>query len=306
MNPSLLTELGFGTKHFLVLLFVIGFFLFQSLFAWLAATLGSRRTRSSRELGVREQSVALVPKADLARSESSPAKEQSVNVLVCLLPEDLCGRVATYCGFQGVGTLSGCCKKTQSQMWDSREVWMALAASADVATSYTPRTTGREACDVFRRAAFRTDLSRLRSLSTSGRSQPVLEEAAHVACGLLPGDLSLSDLTDFIQIGLRSLGAHDPESSAANKAAERLLRASRRCMELFTEEQLEHLEYAYKSVHQLHALMLSSMKDSYEGLLEQSMWTDPPDRDLTGPPDMADDPELKALLELYDDDDDCS
>jgi len=292
MSLSLLTDLVFCPEHILLLLFIIGFFMFQALFAWLKSVLGSHRTRSSREMGVREESVALVPKANSARSASTSAKAQSVNVLMCLLPEDLCGRVACYCGFQGVGTLSASCKKLQLQVWESREVWMALAATAKLATSFVARCSGREACDVFRRGFFRTDLSRLRSLSSSGRSQPILEEAAHVACGLLPGDLSDSEMTDFVQIGSRSLGAHDPESPAANRAAERLLRASRRCIALFTEEQLEHLEYAYKSVHQIHALMLSSMKDSYEGMLEQSMWTGPPD------PDMADDPYFKEFMEL--------
>lgn len=297
MNPSQLTDLIFSTEHILLILFVFGYFLIRALFTCPASMLEAHRARSSRAIGVHsERSVALVPKAKTHRREGSPSKELCVSELLCRLPEDICGRVACYTAFQGVGSLSGCCKKLQFQVWESREVWMALAASKALAITFPPSTSGEQARDMFRRAAFCTDLSRLRSLAAKGRSQPILEEAAHVACGLLPGDLSLSDLADFIQIGTRCLGAHDPESPAANQAAERLLRASRRCMELFTEEQLEHLEYAHKSVHQLHALMLSSMRDSYEGLLEHSLWTGPPD------PDPADALELKELFELYNDD----
>jgi len=225
--------------------------------------------------------------------ERSPAKAGTVTILLCLLPEDLCAQVACLCGFRGVGTLSACCQKLQSQVWESREVWITLSASARLTACFARGASARDACEVFRRAAFRTDLVNLRRLAAVGRPLPILEEAAHVACGLLPGDLSLSDLADFIRIASRCLGAHDPESPAANQAAERLLRASRRCMELFTEEQLEHLEYAYKSVHQLHALMISSMQDSYEGLLEHSMWTGPPD------PDPVNSHDFKELFDLH-------
>lgn len=290
MISCLLTNLVFCTEHIHLLLFVIGFFLVQALFTWLATHRGAFLIRSSRE-AVREECVATTSKADA--SPIVPSTEQGINDLVCLLPEDLCGRVACFSGFEGIGALSGCCQQLHLQLWESPEVWMSLSASENLATTFAPGSTGREACDVFRRAAFRTDLTRLRSLAALPRSQPILEEAAHVACGLLDGDLPDADLNDFLQIGSRCLGAHDPESPAANKAAERLLRASRRCVTLFTEEQLEQLEYAYKSVHQLHALMLCSMKDSYEGLLEQSRWTGPPDEDP------ADDPDLKELLDLW-------
>jgi hypothetical protein len=115
-----------------------------------------------------------------------------------------------------------------------------------------------------------------------------------VACGLLPEDLDSADLSLFIEIASKSLGAHDPESPRAVSSAERLLRAARRHMELFTEEQLENLEYAYKSVHQLHALMLSSMKDSYQETLEQSFWS--------ASSILADDPEFREFQQICRDD----
>jgi len=300
MNPSQLPDMIFST--ILVLLYILAYFLIRALFAWLASSWGKRRTLSSRETStISKCSVALVPndKARTHRSDRSPAKEESAIVLLCLLPEDLSGRVACFCGFQGVGNLSACCQKLQSQVWESREVWITLSASAHLTASFARAVSAWDACKVFRQAAFRTDLVNLRRLVTKNRPLPILEEAAHVACGLLPGDLSLSDLADFIRIGSRCLEAHDPESPAANQAAERLLRASRRCMELFTEEQLEHLEYAYKAVHQLHALMISSMQDSYEAQLQNSrmaqMCAGPPD------PDPADSHDFKELPDLCND-----
>jgi hypothetical protein len=173
------------------------------------------------------------------------------------------------------------CKSLLQQQWDSAEVWQALSVAcglpktAIIGVSPCSSCAGRDARETFRRAAFRTDIAQLRSLAMVGRPHDILGEAAHVACGLLPGDLSTRGLAEFIKIATRSLGAHDPESTSAILDAERLLRASRRCMELFTEEQLEHLEYAYKSVHQLHELMLASMRDAHEDWLQQSFWGDP-------------------------------
>jgi len=215
-------------------------------------------------------------RADVTSGCRAALTERAVVGLESPLPADICGRIAIHCGHQGVGALAACCKASRGQMWESQEVWMALSTSARlVVDAMHSSYTGREARETFRRAFFRTDLVCLRSLAKAGRPHRILEEAAHVACGLLPDDLPPAHLDDFIQIASRTLGAHDPESAAAVSSAQRLLRAARRCMELFTEEQLEHLEYAYKGVHQLHALMLSSMKKSYEDILEESFWCDP-------------------------------
>lgn len=257
-----------GVEYILVTFFVLSYFAIQ---AW-CKFLSTFPLSAHRKLPAAAEAVT---------HEGTPVPMSACVGLACPLPADICGRIAVNCGFQGVGVLSACSKNLQGQVWESREVWLALSTafrlpSAGLAAdSACLSYAGREAREAFRRAAFRTDLSRLRVLATKGRPQAILEEAAQVACGLLPGDLPHSALADFIQIGSRCLGAHDPESPTAISAAERLLRAARRCVELFTEEQLEHLEYAYKSVHQLHALMLSSMQDSYEDILKQSFWCDP-------------------------------
>lgn len=287
MNPSELTASIISTVQILVLLFAFSYssnrsFCYKFFCSLLKADPSASR---SLERGVPRKrppaSHASVPEARPHRqalcSESSLAKVKSVNAFSCPLPEDICGRIACLVGFQGVGALSGCDRKLQSEVWDSREVWMSLSVSTDLAISFSRNMAARDVRDIFRRTTFRTDLSRLRALDKVGRWKPILDEATQVACGLLPGDVDDSDLVDFIKIGSRCLGAHDPESPHAVRTAERLLRASRRYMDLFTEEQLEHLEYAYKSVHQLHALMLSSMQESHEGLLQRSMWAYAPD-----------------------------
>lgn len=293
MTSVQITNMLFSIEHALLIFFVIGYFLTRSMFKRLVSFLRTRRTTFATASVMRERSVALLPQqANLHYGELSLAKADSFTIPLCLLPEDLCAQVACLCGVQGVGALSACCRKLQVQVWESREVWMSLSASAGLNARFARAASAHDACEVFRRAAFRTDLENLRRLATANRPLPILEEAAHVACGLLPGDLSPSDLADFIRIGSRCLEAHDPESPVANQAAQRLLRASRRCMELFTAEQLEHLEYAYKAVHQLHALMISSMQDSYQGLLQQSMCAGPPDAVL------ADSHDFKELLDL--------
>merc|ERR1719424_956930 len=157
---------------------------------------------------------------------------------------------------------------------------------------------GWDARQAFRRAFFRTDLLCLRSVAAKGRMPPLLEEAAHVICGLLPDDLSPAGVDEYIQIASRALGAHDPESPAAVACAERLLRASRRCMELLTEEQLENLEYSYRMVHQLHALLVSSMRASHEDTLERSLWHGPATPATPATPAAA--TEFTELFELCD------
>lgn len=263
---------GVGVENVVLIFFVVGYFIAQVWFKLLSVWLPVRRESSPKE-----GSASTYEQGGLC-SSSLEDDRQTATSIARPLPEDLCGRIAVHCGFQGVGALAASCKIMQLQLWESQEVWLALSMafrlpSASVAfRSACLCCPGRDARDAFRRAHFRTDLAELRALVAVGRPQPILEEAAHVACGLLPGDLPLSGLSDFIQMASRSLGAHDPERLVAIAAAEQLLRAARRCMELFTEEQLENLEYAYNSVHQLHSLMLSSMRNSYEEVLEQSFW----------------------------------
>jgi len=235
------------------------------LFSWLLSLCDSESPTSPQEVGTIETKV--VEKHD----HFGPT---------CALPGDIFGRIACLSGFQAVGKLGACSKMLQGQVWDSQDVWLALTSGAGLSADclgrpYYSRPVALQAREIFRRCCFRTDLSRLRSLAAAGRTPPILTEAAHVACGLLPGDLSPSGMDDFIKIASRAIGAHDPESPRAVSTAKCLMRAARRCMELFTEEQLEHLDYAFQNVHQLHALMVSSMERSHESMLEASFWSDP-------------------------------
>lgn len=272
-------------EHALLILIVVGFFAMQAWSTFLSTWLPTIHKKFAG---------ATAQEEELSKTSSAKApRNDSVVDLMRPLPADICGRIACLAGFQGVAELGTCCKPFQSQFWDSPEVWMALPTNAQLpcpskasGSSCTGLSaSGWDARQDFRRAFFRTDLSRLRSLAAVGRTGVILEESAHVAQGLLPGDLPAEGLGEFIDIAQRCLGAHDPESPNMVLTAERLLRAARRCMELFTEEQLENLEYAYRSVHQLHSLMMTSMKDSHINFLEESYWFDETDNSPDIPAD---------------------
>lgn len=276
---------SFSAERVLPFLFVLGYFATAYMCTWLVDFIREcHAERHRKNAGGRCQPAdALSTKGAANVDKAENTSHQVADMWKCsLLPEDLCGRISVYCGHEGVGAISACSNGLLLQFWESSEVWYALSANAslgnDILLSMTVPAQARES---FRRGFFRTDMVQLRCLAKAGRSHAILDEAAHVACGLYPGDLEVDDLADFIQIGSRCLGAHDPESPTANRAARRLIGASRRYIEVFTEEQLEHLEYAYKSVHQLHALMLASMSESREASLEQSVWAGLPDTEST-------------------------
>lgn len=280
MTPFHSIASSFSAERVLPILFVLGYFATGYMCTWLVDFIRECHAKRHRRHagGCCQESDALSTKATTDGDKAEDTSHPIDDMWTCRsLPEDLCGRISVYCGHEGVGALSACSNGLLEQFWESSEVWYALAANASLGNDVLSKTVPAEARDSFRRGFFRTDMVQLRCLAKAGRSHAILDEAAHVACGLYPGDLEVDDLADFIQIGSRCLGAHDPESSKANRAARRLIGASRRYIEIFTEEQLEHLEYAYKSVHQLHALMLASMSESREASLEQSAWTGLPD-----------------------------
>lgn len=258
--------MSLGLEHYLFVCFIIGYYIAPLWYKWLQSLLAPS-AECKRGCSKKDFQEA----APYISTPSCP-KPLLVDALAFQLPSEMRGRIASYCGFRALAAVGGTCRALQDNLWERKEVWHALAAGASLGDHCNAREEAWQARAAFRRAIFRIDVPHLQALSMTGRPQEVLDELVHFAHGLMQNDLTDSGFSEFIRIATRALSAHDPANKLATKAAEDLLKVTHRSMDLFTEEQLERLEYAYKSVHQLHALMVASMKDSYEDILEESFW----------------------------------
>jgi hypothetical protein len=273
-------------EHGLLVFFMLGFFLMRLWYKMIGEWLAPRFDLKGKCHIEDDESLPVIS----PRTGTSRPLDSLADCLIEHLPIELRGQIASYCGLQPLAQLCISCTSMQIHIWDSKEVWHALWNAAGFITLRKDYDAW-QAREAFRHAVFRTDLASLHRLATQGNLLQVLEEAGHVACGLMIGDLSDSSTADFVQIALRSLSSHDPANPTMAAAAQRFLRAIRRSMELYTEEQVESLEYAYKSIHQLHDLMVSSMQESYKDMLDDSFWpkegfqSDSTDDDRPGSPD---------------------
>jgi hypothetical protein len=263
--------LSFGLEHYLLVFFIIGYYIAPIWYKGLQSCLApGTKCKSKCDEDEDEQW-----EEDFVDEEPSPRCSQNalVSSFAFDLPSELRGRIAVHCGFRSLAAVGATCTEWQAQLWESKEVWHALANAANLGDCCSNLEHGWQARSAFRRTIFRIDVPRLQTLSMKGRPHAVLDELVSFAGGLMHGDLTDSEFGEYVRIATRALSAHDPGSAHATSAAERLLRAAHRSMYLYTEEQLERLEYAYKSVHQLHALMMASMQNSYENILEDSFWS---------------------------------
>lgn len=186
------------------------------------------------------------------------------------LPGEIRGKVARPLKLCDLAALCTTCRSFHIQLWDLVDVWRAKAP--DCALSMDRGSCGEEVREAFRQQSCHLDGARLRSLPPL-RYVAILEEAALMVRGLLPRD-GREVVEELCSLVERALHAHDPASEVAVAAAERFIDAMHRAMPIFTEPQMERVEYAYHSAGQLHKLMVRSMQQRSEDAVWETFWDD--------------------------------
>mmetsp|Transcript_122192 Transcript_122192/g.222278 ORF Transcript_122192/g.222278 Transcript_122192/m.222278 type:complete len:284 (+) Transcript_122192:139-990(+) len=209
--------------------------------------------------------------ASSGRVEQVPS-QPSFTQQVARLPGEIRGKVARPLKLCDLAALCTTCRSFHAQLWDLVDVWCATAS--DCALSIDRGSCGEEVREAFRHQSCHLDGTHLRSLPPH-RYVAILQEAALMVRGLLPrdGKQCVEELCTIVE---RALHAHDPAQEAAVNAAERFIDAMHNAMAVFTEPQIERIEYAYHSAGQLHTLMVSSMQQRSEASVWDSFFDDIP------------------------------
>lgn len=170
---------------------------------------------------------------------------------------------------------------SEASLWDN--VWGSIGFWEDRVTlagmESVMKTKGFDVTsvrDAFRHTTFGLSGAgtRLRSL---GRDQgTVLREAARMLLGFLPHD-GAEFVEEVVDLAERALNGLDPGCAMSLEAAEALLAAAERSVDVVGERQLERLEHAFRSSQNLHDLMTSSILSHLTHTLhdlQESFWTE--------------------------------
>jgi len=225
--------------------------------------------------------VPLVPPEVMVTCAGALHVQEREAVGLVRLPAELRAELGRTLELASLASWSAASRAVQRWLWDAPELWHALAEDKGLAPLVTrgrahvgyPMAGAREA---FRHALFRLDGVCLRSLPAY-QHLAVFEEARRVALGLMPQDAGAPVVEDLCAIAERALHSYDPSNTQATLAADRLLSATQRCAGVFTEVQIERLDYACRSTRQFHELVVSAMKESLEQFDQDAFWSQGPE-----------------------------
>lgn len=209
------------------------------------------------------------------------------------LPREICAEVARLLDIRDFRAVGFASRTVQQRFWSAPEAWRMLAADRGLELSYhcrslTPFTSEQEHArnfrEAFRQGLFRVDGEQLRRLGAVGPGvrgrghAAVLEEASHMARGLMPTD-GVAALECLSEVAERALQAHDPVNKECATAANSFLEVLRRRPDVFDISQVERLESAYASALQLEEFMVDQM----ELTVNQSQVPTPPSSSGSSP-----------------------
>lgn len=194
-----------------------------------------------------------------------------------VLPYELHGELGIRLGLRDIAAWSATHSGARSQLWNCHEVWLALAKKNHL--RLMPMDGAGLSCaaeirEAFRINFFRINGRRLRALPRDNHCA-ILEEAAHMASGMMPCD-GYSAVEELCTIAERALDSHDPSCSLTACAADRFLEVIQRDLVMFTDSMVERLEHACTNARQIHVLMVSSMQRHWAQSvqdIEESFWS---------------------------------
>jgi len=217
--------------------------------------------------------VPPVPPEVMVASAGALHVQEREAVGLVRLPAELRAELGRTLELASLASWSAASRAVQRWLWDAPELWHALAEDKGLAPLVARMAGAREA---FRHALFRLDGVCLRSLPAN-QHLAVFEEARRVALGLMPQDTGAPIVEDLCVIAERALQSYDPSSTQVTLAADRLLAATKRCAGVFTEAQIERLDYACRSTRQFHELIVSAMTERLEQFAQDTFWSHGPE-----------------------------
>mmetsp|Transcript_14112 Transcript_14112/g.27360 ORF Transcript_14112/g.27360 Transcript_14112/m.27360 type:complete len:399 (+) Transcript_14112:68-1264(+) len=195
-----------------------------------------------------------------------------------LLLDEVAAEVVACLGLQDIAELAATCLPLYHQFWLATGPWQRLACryGLHLHTTHRPWDELGMAREAFRRSIFRIDGRLLQQLCSEIKctgcpgTTAVLDEAAHVARGLLPHD-GLAVVEQLCAMAERALQAHDPGNAEAAHGAGAFLRVVERRCRVFSQEQLERLCLAYENALQLHQLLEAVEQEHFAELEAQQV-----------------------------------
>jgi len=206
--------------------------------------------------------------------------EKQRNLHTCtqmqLLLDEVAAEVVACLGLQDIAALAATCFSLYHQFWLATGPWQRLACryGLHLQTTQGPWDELGMAREAFRRSIFRIDGRLLQQLCSEIKytgcpgTAAVLDEATHVARGLLPRD-GLAVAEQLCAMAECALQAHDPGNAEAAHGAGAFLRVVEQQCRVFSQEQVEHLSLAYENALQLHQLLEAVEQEHFAELEAQ-------------------------------------
>lgn len=208
--------------------------------------------------------------------------EKQRNLHTCtqmqLLLDEVAAEVVACLGLQDIAALAATCFSLYHQFWLATGPWQRLACryGLHLQTTQGPWDELGMAREAFRRSIFRIDGRLLQQLCSEIKytgcpgTAAVLDEATHVARGLLPRD-GLAVAEQLCAMAECALQAHDPGNAEAAHGAGAFLRVVEQQCRVFSQEQVEHLSLAYENALQLHQLLEAVEQEHFAELEAQQV-----------------------------------